>query len=210
MLTYFLIGAAIGAATGVPIGPVNVAVIDTAYRHTLRRALAVGVGGAFGDGIYAAIGIVGVGPLLERNPGIPPILFACSGVVLIAYGMLTARSRPAPAVSDVKERVDHPSRNLWSGFWLGFLLIVLNPAALVTWVIIVGSFMTDISTAEGLSASLGVAGGSLCWFTFVANLANHGKKVLGHKAVWVTRIVGVLLIGYGIYSLGRAAKYWFF
>ena len=207
---YFLIGAAIGAATSAPIGPVNVAVIDTAYRHTLRRALAVGLGGACGDGLYALVGIVGVGPLLDQNPGITPILFACSGVVLIAYGVLTARTRPAPAVSDVKERADHPSKNMWSGFWLGALLIVLNPAALVTWVIIVGSFMTDVTTLEGVSAALGVACGSLAWFTFVANLANHGKKVLGHKAVWVTRIVGVLLIGYGLYSLGRAAKYWFF
>ena len=46
MLTYFLIGVAIGALTGVPIGPVNVAVIDGAYRHTLRRGMAVGLGGA--------------------------------------------------------------------------------------------------------------------------------------------------------------------
>ena len=55
MLTYFLIGVAIGALTGVPIGPVNVAVIDGAYRHTLRRGMAVGlsVGAEHVDDDYA-------------------------------------------------------------------------------------------------------------------------------------------------------------
>ena len=38
-------------------------------------------------------------------------------------------------------------------------------------------------------------------------LADHGKKLLGGKAVWITRVVGILLIGYGLFSLGRAAVY---
>lgn len=212
MLSYFFLGALIGALTGVPIGPVNVAVIDAAYRHTLRRAIAVGLGGAIGDGLFALLGIVGVGPFLERHPSVPPVLYALSGAVLLVYGVLTARSQPIPAVSDVQAKAQSPSGQLWSGFGLGLALIVLNPAAIVTWVIIVGSlpFMQGISTAKGLAATWGVSFGSLSWFTFVAYLSNHGKKVLGGKAVWITRVVGYLLVGYALYSLGRAIHYWFF
>ena len=71
MLTFILIGVAAGALTGVPIGPVNVAVIDAAYRHTLRRAIAVGLGGACADGLYSALGILGVtpsSPSVEYSP----------------------------------------------------------------------------------------------------------------------------------------------
>ena len=50
--------------------------------------------------------------------------------------------------------------------------------------------------------------GSACWFSLVAYLANHGRK-LG-KAMWLTRVVGVLLVGYGMFSLGRAATIWMF
>ena len=39
VISYFVIGAVIGALTGVPIGPVNVAVIESAYRHRLKRAI---------------------------------------------------------------------------------------------------------------------------------------------------------------------------
>lgn len=210
MLTYFLLGALIGALTGVPIGPVNVAVIDAAYRHTLRRAFAVGLGGALADGVYAMLGILGVGPILKEYPSVPPILYAVSGCVLLVYGILTVRSKPLPAVAEVKERAANPSGQVWSGFVLGVTLILLNPAAIVTWVVIVGSFMHDVSTPAGVSATVGVSCGSFLWFSFVAYLSNHGKKVLGPKAVWITRIVGYLLIGYALFSMGRAIEYWFF
>jgi threonine/homoserine/homoserine lactone efflux protein len=209
VLTYFLIGAAIGALTGVPIGPCNVAVIDAAYRHNLRRAIAVGLGGATADALYAALGILGVGPFLERNPGVPPILYFISGIVLIAYGALTIRTQPTAAVPDLPIRAAEAPGHLWSGFWVGVALIVLNPAAIVTWVVIVGSFMHGTTQLEGVSASVGVAVGAFAWFTFVAYLADHGKKVLGDKSIWITRVVGILLVGYGVFSLGRAAHYLF-
>ncbi len=205
MISYFFIGAAIGAMTGIPIGPVNVAVIESAYRHHLRRALAVGLGGAIADSAYAFLGVVGVGPFLRSHPNIPPILFAISGLLLIVYGALTARSQPA-SLTEVKSKIPDQTA-MWTGFIVGVALILMNPAAIVTWVIIVGSYLSDTTTMEGVMASVGIGVGSLAWFTLVAWLAHHGKRVLGDKMIWVTRVVGVLLIGYGIYSLGRAGWY---
>jgi arginine exporter protein ArgO len=210
VLTYFIIGALIGILTGVPIGPANVAVIDSAYRYNLLRALAVGLGGAVADALYALLGILGVGPLLERHPGVPPVLYTISGVVLIVYGALTTRSQPVKAVPSAK-RMDTAAEghDVLAGFSLGVALIFLNPAAIVTWVVIVGSYMSGVTQAEGLSAVIGIGAGSLSWFTAVGYLADHGKRVLGDKAIWITRIVGVLLIGYGVFSLGRGVYYFF-
>lgn len=216
MLTYFVIGALIGALTGVPIGPVNVAVIDAACRHTLRRAIAVGMGGALADGLYAMLGILGVGPYLDDNPGVPPILYAVSGAVLLVYGVLTVRSKPIPPamVQGKGGRAPEPaaraSSEMWPGFMLGVALIILNPAAIVTWVVIVGPIMQGATTPEGISATVGVTCGSFLWFSLVAYLSNHGSKLLGEKAIWITRIVGILLIGYALFSMGRALHYWFF
>lgn len=211
MLTYLFLGLLIGVLSGIPIGPVNVAVLDTAYRHTLPRAIAVSLGGAVGDGLYSMLGILGVGPYLDAHPSIPPILYGGSGLVLLIYGIITVRSKPSPAVTEVKERSDNPSRELWSGFVLGVVLILLNPAALVTWVIIIGSFMQGITTHQGIGATIGISVGSFVWFSMVAYLSHHGKRVLGGKAVHnVTRVVGVLLIGYSLYTIGKAVHFWFF
>lgn len=206
MLTVFAIGAALGAITGIPIGPVNVAVIDAAYRHTLRRALAVAFGGALADGSYALLGIKIVGPLLHRHPVLPAILFGISGAVLIVYGFVTSRSRPQePPPGEGKEVMT--AREVWSGIVLGASLIVMNPGAMVTWVFIVGSYLGNLTVAQGYAAGFGVFCGSISWFTMVAMLTHRGRHILGEKMAWIPRIVGWLLIGYGGYSLWRCLAY---
>ena len=204
MLQFFLIGAAIGALTGVPIGPVNVAVIDAAYRHTLRRGLATGLGGAVGDFIFSFLGIVGVGPYLLRQPGVKPVLFLISGLVLIVYGALTVRSQPPPPPAAPPHTAPR-GQEVWSGFTVGLGLILLNPAAIVTWVVVVGSHLSEATATEGIAAAFGVFLGSLAWFAFVAYVADKGKRLMGDKAVWIARVVGIALIGYGVFSLYRAA-----
>lgn len=200
---FFVVGALLGAVTGIPIGPVNVAVIDSAYRHNLRRAVAVALGGAVADCLYAFLGIVLVGPLLTRHIIIRPILYGISGIVLVAYGILTARAQPVdPGKND--ERPADASRQLWTGFLLGLALIFLNPATLVTWVLIVGAWMAGATRVEGTAAALGVGAGSFVWFAFVAYLADHGKRLLGEKAIWITRVVGICLVCFGLFSAGRS------
>jgi arginine exporter protein ArgO len=203
VVTYFLIGALLGAITGIPIGPVNVAVIDASYRHSLRRAVGVALGGAVGDTIFAYLGMVWFGPFINARPLVPPILYILSGIALLVYGFVTVRSQEIETGSGKPENSD-PGKFL-GGFILGFILIVLNPAALITWVVIVGTYFAEITAGEGTSCAIGVGVGSLMWFNLVAYLSNKGKNVLGHKMLWVTRGVGILLIGYGLYSVGKGA-----
>lgn len=204
---FLLIGVAAGALTGVPIGPVNVAVIDAAYRHTLRRAIAVGLGGACADGLYSGLGVLGVTPRLRLYPSVPPILYAVSGIVLLVYGFFTARSQPVtPAQSEVPEVADRGGE-MWSGFRVGLALIVLNPAAIVTWVVIMGTMIPETTTVNGIFCSLGVMVGSFGWFALVAYLTRKGKHVLGDKAAWIPRVVGIALMGYAVYLLAKAVKF---
>jgi threonine/homoserine/homoserine lactone efflux protein len=205
---FLLIGIAAGALTGVPIGPVNVAVIDAAYRHTMRRAIAVGLGGAIADGLYSAAGVLGVTPILKTYPSIPPILFAISGVILLVYGFLTARSQPvAPATTEGSSPKIVASREMWSGFTVGLALIILNPAAIVTWVVLVGTIIPDATVTEGIACSIGVMLGSFGWFALVAYLTQKGKSVLGEKAAWIPRLVGIALMVYSVYLLTKAVRF---
>jgi threonine/homoserine/homoserine lactone efflux protein len=210
-----LIGVAAGVLTGVPIGPANVAVIDAAYRHTLRRALAVSAGAAFADGVCAAGSVLGVKRFLEANPSVEPILLAISGVVLLVYGFLTARSQPvAPAAQPESRSSDtgllrqEQRRELWHGFGVGLALILFNPAAIVTWVVVMSSPMIPATTVgEGIACAVGVTIGSVSWFALVAHLTHKGKNVLGDKAQWIPRVVGVALMVYAVYLLVRAVRY---
>jgi threonine/homoserine/homoserine lactone efflux protein len=219
VLMFLVIGVLAGALTGVPIGPVNVAVIHAAYRHTMRRAIAVGLGGAVGDGLYSALGVLGMQEVIQKYPIVEPTLFGISGAVLLVYGILTARSHP-PAVEATGDDgdVDEPDasdsmvarRETFAGFKVGLALIVLNPAAIATWVVIMGSTIPKHTRIEGLACTIGVLIGSSAWFMLVAFLTHRGKNVLGEKAAWIPRIVGIGLIFYAMYLLAKAIKYFAF
>jgi threonine/homoserine/homoserine lactone efflux protein len=209
VLSFVLMGIAAGAITGIPIGPVNVAVIDAAYRHTFRRAIGVAMGGAVADGLYSAVGQVWVSPLLEMYPGVTPALYAVSGLILLVYGFVTARSQPMPVTPTAVEHepaVD-PGRETWSGFTSGLLLIVLNPAAVLMWVVLMSRFIPTPTTLEAIAFTIGVVAGSFGWFALVAHLTHRGKSVLGEKATWIPRVIGIGLMAYAVYLLARAVKF---
>ncbi len=209
MLGCFLIGLALGAGTGVPIGAVGVAVIDAAYRRPFRRAVGVGLGGATGDLLYSGLGVLGLGAILARHPGWPPVLNAMSGAALMLYGALHLRASRRPIPPAGHAAVDGSHRgHARAGYALGLGLVLANPASVITWVVIVGGFLSGVSTLEGVSAVVGVGSGSAAWFLFLAYAGRRGTVALGHRAVWIGRVAGVLLVCYGLVSLGRGARYW--
>jgi arginine exporter protein ArgO len=208
VVKFFLIGFVAGAVTGIPIGPVNVAIIDAAYRDTLRRAIAVGVGGAIADGLFALLGVLGVTRILKAHPAVPPILYAVSGLVLIGFGILTARSRPVAPVANLP-RSPNPSKEIRSGITLGLTLICLNPAALLTWMVVLGPQIPGATSGESIVTCAGVLAGSAAWFSGVAVLTHKGKHLLGEKLSWINRVIGIGMVGYGGFLLVRAAREFF-
>jgi len=52
-----------------------------------------------------------------------------------------------------------------------------------------------------------VMAGSFGWFALVAYLTQKGKHVLGEKAAWIPRVIGVALMVYAVYLIAKAVKY---
>jgi L-lysine exporter family protein LysE/ArgO len=206
VLSFLAIGFAIGVVTCIPIGVANVAVIDAAYRQDVARAIMVGLGGAIADGIYSAMGIFGVGPFLESYPNVPYVLYGVSGAALTVYGVITLRAQPMNISSD-SSAAKRSKHHLRDGFALGLAATLLNPSAVVTWVVIVGSYATGIDRVQSAAWVIGIVVGSFVWFVVVAYLANHGKRLLSGNAIWMTRIAGIFVIVYGVFSVGRAVRY---
>lgn len=203
VLGYLAIGLGVGVATCIPIGVANIIVIDAACRHGARRALGAGLGGAVADGVYASLGIFGIGPLLDRYPSLPQVLYAISGCVLLGYGAVLLRARPllvGPGEPRAEPRRDH---ELTRGFTIGIVATLLNPAALVTWIVIVGAHATGLTRAEAAAWVAGIVVGAFAWFVVVVILTRRGRRVLRGRAVVLTRIIAVAMIAAGLLSFAR-------
>ena len=203
MLPAFILGLALGYIAAIPIGPVNAAVIDTAFRKSFFRALAIGIGGAFADLVYSQVAVAGLAPLLNSHATLAEILFGIGGVVLVIFGIVTVRTAKFdPECVKLKRPI--PARAFLGAVGTGILITVANPAALVSWVFL-ASFLAGLTRLEALIAGVGIFAGTFLWFLGIAWLAHKGRVKLGHRTVWVTRTVGALLVAYGVFLVGRAS-----
>jgi L-lysine exporter family protein LysE/ArgO len=203
MILSLLRGLVLGFVCGIPVGPVNAAVIDTALRRCFRRALAIGLGGAFVDFAYSQIASAGLGTLMARVPGLDTAFMLVGGVVLVVFGVVSIQAPAVPIEAAPPPRF--MKRALLAAFVTGVLMTVANPAALVSWVLLAGTVLADLSHRQALLAGVGIFFGTGLWFTIVAWLASKGRVRLGHRAVWVTRAVGALLIIYGVFLVAKTS-----
>lgn len=207
MLTYLVLGFVLGAGSSVLPGPCGLAVMRAASHRGLTRALGAGGGAAFGDAVYASLGIVGVGPLLARYPAVPPILQTVSGVALIAYGTRHLLSRGETPRTDIVETGRHRGE-LAGGLVLGLATLLSNPGALITWVLIVGSVLSGARAVDAWATIAGIGTGSFTWFAIMATLTRRGLAGRGALIARVTTVVSSVLVIGGVISLLRAAQSW--
>lgn len=201
----FLLGVALGVASSVVPGPCGLAILDGAVRGVpIRRGVATACGGALADVVYASLGVAGLAPLLARDPVLPNVVQLCSGGVLIAYGTvrLVARTHRVP------REAAPPHGQARRGVLVGFSLVAGNPAALVTWVVVVGSLLATASAAERWAAIAGIGVGTASWFTGLAYAARRGAAARRVPLQRLARALGAVLVGYGALTVLQAMRSW--
>jgi threonine/homoserine/homoserine lactone efflux protein len=188
-------GLVLGAATGIPLGVVNVAVVEAATRAGRRAGAAIGAGGALADGVHAALAFAGLAPLLDRYERVRLALLALSAVVVIAYAAVVWR-RPPLILSEPREAGRVEGR-----FLLGVSLTLPNPAALAAWVAVAG-MLPSHSLGAAVGAAIGVAVGSAAWFVLLAHLAAR-RSLEGAGARRLSRILALALVSLAAFAILR-------
>jgi threonine/homoserine/homoserine lactone efflux protein len=190
------IGVGLGAATGVPLGVVNLAIVEAATRVGRRHAIGIGLGGALADMVHAGIAFAGAAPLLTRHAAIARGFHAASGLAVLVYAILLWRREATATASQ-------PSTGgLARGIVVGASLTLPNTAALAAWLAVAGAVFPDATVATGLVAAAGVGLGSAAWFAALAHVA-AGTTV---RTAISTRARRGLAIALGILGAASIAR----
>ncbi len=204
------IGIALGAVTGLPLGVVNVAIVEAAQRRGVRTATGIGVGGAAADGVHAALAFGGVAGLIVARPALATALYLVAGVVLLGYAVASWRGAgPPPGAHLPTQRANASGLDALgpegaeAGFGRGVLtgvgLTLPNPAALGAW-IAVAAALAQPSAVAGLTLAGGVALGSAAWFVALARLASRGKPTTSPA---LRRVVAIFFAVVGVAAIAR-------
>lgn len=196
-------GILLGLAIAAPLGPIGALCISRTLERGFWAGVAGGLGTALADGAYAlmaAAGFAAFAALLDRI-SVPLQLFG--GVFLLWLGWKSFQPKPPVAAAKVG------ARDLLSTTGATFLLTITNPATILSFAAIFAG-LGLASQGDGWSAALLVAGvfaGSMLWWIFLSGtvaLLHH--RLPERFALWVSRISGVVLIGFGVVAIGMGLK----
>ena len=188
-----------GFVVSIPVGPVNLTVINQALRNGFLRAFHVGLGAIFAETIYATLLMAGHSSVLDK-PHVRDALRVISVVVIVGVGLRSLLFKPEKfqASEVVAERMDerwhHPR-----AFLLGFILTIFNLMLVVLWATLAAVlFARDWVQPELLSrvtCSVGVFVGGTGWFALLAYFVSRAHRRVKLETLTVlVRVCGVVLI----------------
>lgn len=209
-LSAFLIPWGAGFLAGylacIPVGPVNVSIINEGARRGFRHALFVGLGAVVMEAIYATIAFAGFAQLFT-SPWLRAVMELVSFVVVSAIGvkyLLTREMPTTPHSVEVVEQRLHPH----TAFMTGFVRVLGNPATLLFWIAFAAACVAhewvDPTWASKGAAVLGIGMGALTWFAKLGYAVSLGHGRFSNRALLRTaHVSGVLLLAAGLFMGGR-------
>lgn len=199
----WLAGLVSGFMVCLPIGPVNLTVINTALRKGFLPAFLVGCGAVCADLVYVALVLAGHATL-PRDPRLLTALRIVAALIVAALGLrnLLWRTEKFEASSEaVAERVEarwhHPR-----SFLLGFLLPMTNLGLLLVWATLLTALdahgWVDMQRAASRwLCAIGIGTGAGLWFLLIAWLVSRAHRRITPAALtWLARICGVAFLGF--------------
>lgn len=189
-----------GFVVSVPVGPVNLTVINAALQRGFVTAFLAGLGALSAELIYASLMLAGHSTVLEYPPVavglrvLAVVVIAAVGVrsLLMTTEQIEARSAAQLERADI--RWHHPK-----SFLLGFLLTISNLMLLLLWATLSALlFAHDWVRAEGATrwwCLAGVGLGAMTWFFMLAFFVSRAhRRVRPQTLTRLVRGCGVVFL----------------
>lgn len=179
-----LTGFVSGLLISIPVGPINLTIINEGARRGFRWALLIGLGAISMEMVYCAIAFTGFASFFERGL-IKAAMELVSFVFLLFLGwkFLTAKAieTPGKIETQVHERI-HPH----TAYATGFVRVMGNPGVLLLWIVLAANFIsrdwvnTDFNWTKPACIA-GVAVGAGLWFTCLSYFVSLRHKTISEK-----------------------------
>ena len=195
MTLALLSGLGFGLSLIIAIGAQNAFVL----RQGLRRehVLAVVLICALSDALLIALGVGGLGTLLQFVPWLLVVVRVGGAVFLIVYGILAARRAFRPAALIAED--EGTSTPLWTAIVTCLALTWLNPHVYLDTVVLLGS-VAGTHGDDRWWFGLGAAAGSILWFTALGYGARFLRPLFAKPLAWrvLDGIIAVVMIAIAV------------
>lgn len=204
---FLLKGLVIGLSIAAPVGPIGLLCIRRTLAEGPAMGLATGLGAATADALYGAVAGFGLAAVSQALLGWQDALRLVGGAVLLWLGWATMNARPAERAAEAT------GRGLAGAYASTFVLTLANPATILSFLAVFGALglaggggTSGGTMDEALALVLGVfVGSGLWWLMLSAGVGTVRRRVTPAVMVWINRVSGAVLIGFGLLALSALA-----
>jgi len=205
-LPFLAKGLVLGFSIAAPVGPIGVLCFRRALAQGFWPAVAGGLGTAVADAAYAAVAAFGITAASAALLGHQRALAVVGGIALVWLGVRAFLSRPPERAAETP--TGYATSGFLAMFAATFLLTLANPATLLSFAaVFVGLGLVGAMNGGQAAGALtvGVFAGSMLWWIILSGAVSALRARVPRAAlVWVNRISGVLLGGFGLWVLRGA------
>jgi len=218
--------AAVAAFTGflsglllsIPVGPVNLTILNEGARRGFRWAALIAAGATAMELVYCALAFTSFAALFQKGI-IKAAMQLFSFVFMLFLGVRYLMAKSVPIVDRIEHGIEqrieeklHPH----SAFMTGFVRTLANPGVLLGWIILGANFISlgwVQPTLEGkLFCLAGVTGGVGLWLFGLAWAISLGHKKFTEKTMLRMERgsgIGLIILGLsqGAYLAVQLAKH---
>ena len=166
-----------GVLLSVPVGPVNLTILNEGARRGFLWAGLIGLGATVMEVIYCTIAFTSFASLFGGRL-VKASMELFSFVFMLYLGVRFLLARRLLGNSRIEARIEerlHPH----SAFMIGFIRVLGNPGVLVFWIILAANFISREWVRPDLAGKLscvgGVALGTGLWFLGLSYAASRGR-----------------------------------
>ena len=199
--TGYLIAIISGAITGficaVPVGPINVAIMEEGIQNGRKQAFIIAIGALLMEMIYCIIAFSGFATLFSDKI----ILATVELISLLAVTFFGIKYLMIDAVTVQGKRAKVVENRLspHTAFWTGFVRVLVNPNVLLFWIMISAVLISNQTIQaewkSRMACVIGAAIGIGSWFTLLVIGSARAKNRFSDKTlVKFSQISGVLLL----------------
>jgi threonine/homoserine/homoserine lactone efflux protein len=205
----WLMGAVAGFLVSIPVGPINVTIVNEGAQRGFWWGFWIGLGAVAMEMTYCAIAFAGFTGLFTSDI-VKAAMELVSFLMILFLGFKYLFTKSLPATLKTVELIEH-RLHPHTRFMIGYVRVMGNPGVLLFWVTISAVFIAhnwmDNTWASKLACVLGVGVGAFVWFVLLSYGAalRHGKfstltlvrlsRVSGASLLMVALVVGGRLVG---------------
>ncbi|MEJ2437062.1 MAG: LysE family translocator [Sulfurovaceae bacterium] len=195
MFSSFLQGFLLGVGAAVPLGPINILIMNRALKsYTL--AVATGLGALSADLCYILLLTLGLGSFLQESILLKILgFFGSAFLIYLAYSVFAKRDE---SIYELKR--DVLKGRMLRTYISGYLLTLLNPYTIAFWTS-VSVFVVSKDEYRFLII-FGMITAILFWITIMPYIIDRTKHRLSQSFYSkVSLIAAFILFGFGVYLL---------